>query len=88
MTIKVDEIDLTFSDPATDPPAKERPNKIIEPIYSVTSSNYSGDANHVLSFKTNADGQLTIVNRQTNEIIGEAKDVAIQQIKNNNLKQN
>lgn len=78
MTIKVDEIDLTFSDPATDPPAKERPNKIIEPIYSVTSSNYSGDANHVLSFKTNADGQLTIVNRQTNEIIGEAKDVAIQ----------
>ncbi len=78
MTINVDDIVLSFSDPATDPPAQERPNKIIEPVYAVTSSNYSGDENHQLSFKANADGVLTIVDRRTNKALESAKDLPIQ----------
>jgi hypothetical protein len=60
MTIKVTDIDLTYTDPATDPPAKERPNRVIEPVYTVTSREQTGSAAHELRFRANADGLLTI----------------------------
>ena len=43
MTIKVEGIEVAYSDPATDPPGQERPTRLIDPIYTVTSSNHSGN---------------------------------------------
>jgi LPXTG-motif cell wall-anchored protein len=60
MTIKVTDIDLTYTDPATDPPAKERPNRVIEPVYTVTSREQTGSSSHELRFRANADGLLNI----------------------------
>lgn len=77
MTIKVEGIDLSFSDPATDPPAKERPNKIIEPVYNVTSSRYSGNEDHTMTFRANADGLLTIKEQETGEVLAGADQLIV-----------
>lgn len=64
MTIKVEGIEVAYSDPATDPPGQERPTRLIDPIYTVTSSNHSGNQDHTMSFRANADGLLTIKIKQ------------------------
>ncbi len=77
MTIKVEGIEVAYSDPATDPPGQERPIRLIDPIYTVTSSNHSGNQDHTMSFRANADGLLTIKNQATGEVLENAKDLAI-----------
>ncbi|MGS7347339.1 DUF1565 domain-containing protein, partial [Enterococcus faecium] len=64
-------------DPATDPPGQERLTRLIDPIYTVTSSNHSGNQDHTMSFRANADGLLTIKNQATGEVLENAKDLAI-----------
>lgn len=51
MTIKVEGIEVAYSDPATDPPGQERPTRLIDPIYTVTSSNHSGNQDHTMSLE-------------------------------------
>ncbi|WP_051650696.1 pectinesterase family protein [Lachnoclostridium phytofermentans] len=59
-SITVTDIKLTTSDPATDPPAEERPIKKVTPIYKVVSANAVGTSDYDLVYRGNADGVLTI----------------------------
>jgi LPXTG-motif cell wall-anchored protein len=77
MTIKVEGIQLSYSDPKTDPPAEDRPNKIIEPVYTVTSSSHTGNKDHTLSFKANADGLLKVTDQTTMEVLEHGKDIPV-----------
>lgn len=75
-------------DPATDPPGQERPTRLIDPIYTVTSSNHSGNQDHTMSFRANADGLLTIKNKATGEVLKNAKTWLSLRIGNLIIRQN
>lgn len=77
MDITVDNIDLTFSDPATDPPAQDRPIRTIEPVYQILSGSTSGTQAHDIYFKANATGILNVKDRLTNQILSGAEAVQI-----------
>jgi len=59
-SITVTDIELSTSDPATDPPAEERPIKKVTPIYKVVSAKAVGTSDYDLVYRGNADGVLTI----------------------------
>lgn len=67
MDVTVSNLNFSYTNAIDDEPAKERPIKEIEPIYTVTSSKETGVADYSLRFKANADGHLTIKNRLTDQ---------------------
>ena len=56
------DISFTTSDPASDPPAEERPLALVIPSYSVVSAAIANQESYTLEFAANADGALTVEN--------------------------
>ncbi len=59
-SIKVSDIDLSFSDPRTDPPAIAEPPKPIVPALSVLSPTETGNTIYRLILTANTEGSLSI----------------------------
>lgn len=74
--ITVTNINLTVSDPATDPPAEEQGISYITPIYEMISAKTSAVNNHELIFIANADGSLMIKDRNGKVIVNQENIVA------------
>ena len=72
--ITVTDINLSTSDPATDPPAEGRDITYISPNYSVISPTATGTADYEMIFNSNADGVLTIKDAN-NTVILESENV-------------
>lgn len=78
MTIVVEDISLVFSDPNDDPDAQERPIEYITPVYAVTSAAHTGNSNHQLRFRANADGQLDILDGSNSTSLLDGTSASIQ----------
>lgn len=77
MDITVSGIEMTYSDPAEDPDPEERPTEKIDPVYSISSSKESGTKEYDLRFKANADGSLTLRDKETGETFDAGNSLAI-----------
>lgn len=66
--ITVTDIQLTTSNPETDPPAEEIETTYVTPSYKVISTTATGNADYELVYLGNADGTLTIKDSKGNVI--------------------
>lgn len=74
-------IELTTSDPKTDPPCEEREITYITPSYQVISTMASGKKDYELVFLANADGTLGITQKNGTQILKEQPVTAGQYVK-------
>nr|WP_297707972.1 pectinesterase family protein [uncultured Butyrivibrio sp.] len=67
-------IDLTIIDPEDDAPAEDKPITYVIPNYQIISATYSNTAKYDLKYTGNADGKLTITDKDGKAIV-EKKEV-------------
>ena len=69
--VSISEISFTTSDPATDPPAQERPVDYVTPSYNIVSPDSTGSETYNLIYSGNADARLTITGADGQVIVSD-----------------
>ena len=78
--VSISDISFTTSDPATDPPAQERPIEYITPSYNIVSPDSAGSEIYNLIYSGNADARLTITGPDGQAIVSDLSVAAGEKI--------
>lgn len=80
MTITVSQMTMTYSNPAEDEAADERPITLITPEQKITSSQTTGTSSYDFTFTANADGVVSVRNTATMATLFENQPVVANEV--------